>query len=94
LIEPEWDFLWNTPSTTQIQELCENSDLDIGAILQDCYTVFCQMTEYRDIVVRDSLSAIARDKGIKLKVLMHILRVSLSGLKVICLLTHKSSELR
>ncbi|XP_048746328.2 probable glutamate--tRNA ligase, mitochondrial [Ostrea edulis] len=82
LTEPEWDFLWNTPSTTQIQELCENSYLNVSALLQDCCTAVNQMSDFTESSLKKSLSVIAEERGIKLKVLLYNLRVSLSGLKV------------
>eukprot|EP00105_Crassostrea_gigas_P021150 XP_011440191.1 PREDICTED: probable glutamate--tRNA ligase, mitochondrial [Crassostrea gigas] len=81
LTEPEWEFLWKTPSNSQIQELCEKSSVDICKILQDCYNVVCQLQEFQEYSLKKALSVLAKEKGINMKLFMHILRVSLSGLQ-------------
>ncbi|XP_062604514.1 probable glutamate--tRNA ligase, mitochondrial [Saccostrea cucullata] len=82
LTEPQWDFLWNTPSQTQIQELRGNYDLDLCDILRDCYTAVNEMSDFQENTLKNSLSVIAKNRGIKVKLLMNIIRVSLSGLQV------------
>lgn len=73
---------------SQIQELCEKSSVDICKILQDCYNVVCQLQEFQEHSLKKALSVLAKEKGINMKLFMHILRVSLSGLQVNNIFTH------
>lgn len=88
LTEPEWEFLWKTPSNSQIQELWEKSSVDICEILQNCYNVVSQLPEFQEYSLKKALSVLAKEKGINMKLFMHILRVSLSGLQVNNIFTH------
>lgn len=78
----DWDFLWSTPTQTQIQKLGENSNIDICDFLQTFHTTVSQTTDFQEDVLKEVLSVLAKEKGVQKKSLMNILRVSLSGSKV------------
>lgn len=78
----DWDFLWSTPTQTQIQKLGVNSNIDICDFLQTFHTTVSQTTDFQEDVLKEVLSVLAKEKGVQKKSLMNILRVSLSGSKV------------
>nr|XP_022287037.1 probable glutamate--tRNA ligase, mitochondrial [Crassostrea virginica] len=78
----DWDFLWSTPTQTQIQKLGENSNINVCDFLQTFQKTVSQTTDFQEDMLKEVLSVLAKEKGIQKKSLMNILRVSLSGSKI------------